>query len=50
MRHAVSDKNVKKDGRQQHIMPDCKMSCFMHLNGFIFVCTFKINEKIVHAF
>ncbi len=42
MRHAVSDnKNVKKAGRQQHV----NASCFMHLNGFIFLCTIKMNEK-----
>ncbi len=29
-------------------MPDCKISCFMHLNGVILDCTFKINDKIVH--
>ncbi len=31
-------------------MPECKISCFMHLNGFIFVCTLKINEKILNMF
>ncbi len=43
MKQAVSDTNVKKASSKK--MPDCKISCVMHLNGFIFVCTFKINEK-----
>ncbi len=41
MRHAdIDNKNVKKAGRQQHV----NASCFMHLNGFIFLCTFKIKK------
>ncbi len=43
MKQAVSDTNVKKASSTK--MPYCKISCVMHLNGFIFVCTFKINEK-----
>ncbi len=41
MRHAVSDQNVKKTTAHKCL----NVNEFMHLNGFIFVCTFKINVK-----
>ncbi len=46
MRHADSDKNwlIKKKEEKRPEVNVSKMSYFMHLNGFIFVCTLQIKK------